>query len=176
VFFDLQPMDNSMKNIFILFLVLLLCACSAPLTLEQQAKKARMDAIGKIIDENYVEVSYVSISCVGHADAVVTGYSIREIGRNEWYGGGTCGGTNAAGYPIPKEWRPGMKVKVRWKLDKQPWRETTTNIMPYRKAGMLFMHVFNNDQVRIVSSAEFSSESPLHQIARDAKIPPPEGE
>jgi hypothetical protein len=160
-----------MKSIFLI--VMLLSGCATQLTPEQQAKAERMAALFKKIDDNYVPVSYISISCVDHSDVAVTGYSVQDLASNQQYGGGSCGGTNAAGYPLPKQWRPGMKVKVRWKLDRQPWRETTTNIMRYSSAEMLFVHIFNNDQVRVVSALAYPS-STLHPILFDSKIPPEE--
>ncbi|MFC5473482.1 DUF3304 domain-containing protein [Paraherbaspirillum soli] len=163
-----------MKKILPIFLALALTACATPLTPEQQADAAERAALAKKIHDNYVPVTYVSIACVAHLDEFVTGYSVQDLVSTRQYGGGSCGGTNAAGYPMPDKWRPGMKVKVRWKLDGKPWRETTTNIMRYNKAGMLFLHIFNNDQVRVVSSAEFYAESPHHPIAPDATVPPPE--
>jgi len=162
-------------NLFFLVLIALtLSACATPLTPEQQAKNERMDKLFREIDENYVPVSYVSISCSGHTDIPVTGYSIQDLVSTREYGSGGCGGTVAAGYPLPKQWRPGMKVRVSWKLDGKPWRETATNIMRYDEPGMVFIHIFNNDQVRVVSSARYSSESPKHPISGESKNPPPE--
>lgn len=163
---------ESMK-IITLVIMLALSACAAPLTTEQQEDAKIMAALFKKIDDNYIPVSYISISCVDHSDIAVTGYSVQDLESSQQYGGGNCGGTNAAGYPLPKQWRPGMKVKVRWKLDRQPWRETTTNIMRYSSAEMLFVHIFNNDQVRVVSALAYPG-STLHPIAFNSKIPPPE--
>jgi hypothetical protein len=160
-------------NAISLIIILLISACAAKLTPEQQAKAERMAALFKKIDENYVPVNYVSVSCVGHADTPVTDYSVRDLESKQEYGGGNCGGTNAAGYPLPTQWRPGMKVRVSWKLDRQTWRETTTNIMRYSSAEMLFVHIFNNDQVRVVSALAYPS-STLHPILFKSKIPPPE--
>lgn len=162
-----------LKQFAPLLVLLALTACATPLTPEQQAKADRMAALSKKIDDNYVPVTYVSISCVGHADTPVTGYSIQDLISTQQYGGGSCGGTNAAGYPLPKQWRPGMKVKVSWKLDGQPWRETTTNIMHYDSAEVLFVHIFNNNQVRVVSSNVYPS-GPAHPIPFSSKTPPPE--
>lgn len=169
-------LNMKLKQFAPLFFVLALTACTTPPTVEQ--KQADIDQairVKKILD-NYVPVDYVSISCVGHADTPVTGYSIQDLVSTREYGGGRCGGTNAAGYPLPKQWRPGMKVKVSWKLDGQPWRETTTNIMRYENSGRVFLHIFNNNQARVVVSDFYSPTSPKHPIAFDAKFPPPEEE
>lgn len=161
-----------MKIIRIIIL-LALTACAAPLTPEQQAKAERMAALFKKIDDNYVPVNYVSVSCVGHADTPVTDYSVRDLESAEEYGGGNCGGTNAAGYPLPKQWRPGMKVAVRYKLDRQPWRETSTNVMRYYGPGSLFAHIYNNNRVRVVVSSTYPSGA-KHPISFISKIPPQE--
>ncbi|NKI68180.1 DUF3304 domain-containing protein [Collimonas pratensis] len=163
------------KHFFPLFVLLALTACATPPTPEQQAKADRMAALSKEIDDNYVPVAYVAIACEDHTDTFITGYTIQDLVSTRKYGGGSCGGTNAAGYPLPKQWRPGMKVKVKWKLDGQPWRETTTNIMRYDSAEMLFIHIYNNDQVRVVSSKVYPG-GPKHPIDGDSKIPPPEGQ
>jgi hypothetical protein len=160
-----------MKSIF-LMIMLLLAACATPLTPEQQAKAERMAALFKKIADNYVPVIYVSISCDDHTSALVTGFAIQDLQSTEQYGGGSCGGTNAAGYPLPKQWRPGMKVKVRWKLDGKPWRETSTNIMRYSEAGTVFIHIYDNDQVRVVASSTYPGGA-KHPISGDSKIPPP---
>jgi hypothetical protein len=157
-------------KIIYLFLALTLIACGTP---EQRQAKAEHDARIQTIVDNVIPVTFVSISCVGHADALVTGYSLRELDRNEWYGGGTCGGTNAAGYPLPDQWRPGMKVSVRWKLNKQPWRERTAYIKRYHEVGALFVHIYNSDEIRVVSSNTYPSGA-MHPISGDSKIPPPE--
>jgi hypothetical protein len=162
-----------MKKYIFLIVVLILVGCAKPLTPEQQEHAEIMAALAKKINDNYVPVSYVSISCVGHSDTPVTGYSIEELMRKQEYGGGNCGGTNAAGYPLPKQWRPGMKVKVRYKLDRQPWREATTNIMRYDSAEMLFIHIFNNNEIRVVSALAYAN-SEFHPIPFRSKIPPPE--
>ncbi|NKI68831.1 DUF3304 domain-containing protein [Collimonas pratensis] len=162
-----------LKQFAPLLVLLALTACATPLTPEQQAKADRMAALSKKIDDNYVPVSYVSISCSGHTDVPVTGYSVRDLISTQEYGSGGCGGTVAAGYPLPKQWRPGMKVKVSWKLDAQPWRETTTNIMRYDKVGTLFVHVFNDNQVRVVVSNTYPGGAG-HPIPRESKTPPPE--
>jgi len=159
------------KSIYFLPLVFLLTACTTP---EQKQADADQEVRLQKIRDNFVPVTYVSISCSGHTDIPVTGYSIQDLVSTREYGSGGCGGTVAAGYPLPKQWRPGMKVKVSWKLDGQPWRETTTNIMRYDKVGTLFVHVFNNNQVRVVSSNIYPGGAG-HPISGDSKIAPVEG-
>ena len=149
-----------------------LAACSTP---EQKQAAAEQAIRLQKIDDSYVPVTYVSIACDGHADIPVTGYSVQDLISTREYGGGSCGGINAAGYPLPRQWRPGMKVKVSWKLDGQPWRKTTTNIMRYDSAETLFIHIYNNDQVRVVSAKAYPG-SPKHPISGDSTIPPPEEE
>lgn len=162
-----------LKQFAPLLILLVLTACAtSPTTEQKQADADQTVRIQKILD-NYVPVTYVSIACDDHTDTFVTEYAIQDLVSTRQYGGGSCGGTNAAGYTLPKQWRPGMKVKVSWKLDGQPWRETTTNIMRYDSAEMLFIHIYNNDQVRVVSSNTYPSGT-RHPISGDSKIPPPE--
>lgn len=130
----------------------------------------------------YVPETYVSLSCVTHETGYIHSFYIEEPGVNNqpgWdqkYGGTNCGGTIAAGYPLPKKWYPGMTVKVRWNRPikgEDSWHEKTTNIMRYTEVGQVFVHFFPGDQVRVVA-ANSGPTSSIHPIPRDAVVPPPE--
>lgn len=159
------------KRLVFALLPLVIAACTTP---EQQQAAAEQAIRLQKIDDNYIPVTYVSISCVGHADTAVTGYFVQDLVSTRKYGGGGCGGIAAVGYPLPKQWQPGLKVTVGWKLDGQPWRETTTSIMRYEKTGTMYVHVFNNNQVRVVSAPIHGPGNPRHPIDQNAKIPPSE--
>ena len=90
-------------------------------------------------------------------------------------GGLSCGGTSAMGYMLPMQWRPGMKVKVRWKPNARAWIEKTTTIRKYDRVGMLFTHFFANDEVRVVSANNYPG-STLHPILESVTVAPPEEE
>ncbi|MDW5417092.1 DUF3304 domain-containing protein [Iodobacter sp. CM08] len=119
----------------------------------------------------------VSTKCIGHPGvSYIHTYYVQEPFSQNMEGGGNCGGLVAGGYRLPRTWQPGMKVKVRWKPNGREWVEKYTTIMPYAKAGILYVHFFENDQVRVVSSAYDGASSPDHPIQRDAVTPPPEVE
>ncbi|MBB3211761.1 hypothetical protein FHW67_001009 [Herbaspirillum sp. Sphag1AN] len=129
----------------------------------------------------YTPEIYVSISCVAHEGApYISGYSIEEpipsgiLGGKFAHGPG-CGGQIAAGYAVPEKWHPGMKVRVRWKPNGRQWIEKTTNILRYEQADKIFVHIFADDQVRVVSSIYYP-ESKYHPILKSSTVPPPEEE
>lgn len=127
----------------------------------------------------YIPRAYVSVSCVTHGTGYIHSFYIEEPASGTWNshrkaGGTNCGGTIAAGYPLPEKWYPGMTVKVRWKPNGREWVEKTTNIMRYEKAGAVTVHFFPNDEVRVVSSSRYSAASPMYPILLNATVPPPE--
>ncbi|MDH4449685.1 MAG: DUF3304 domain-containing protein, partial [Rhodoferax sp.] len=85
------------------------------------------------------------------------------------------------------KWLPGgrLKVKVRWatydasvprnQYSVPIWHEKYTTILPYDKPGTLYVHFFEGDEVRIVSS-DVGASNPNHPIARDSRLPPTEVE
>ncbi|MBB3213222.1 putative OB-fold protein [Herbaspirillum sp. Sphag1AN] len=134
-------------------------------------------------EKPYVHIprTYVSISCVAHEGApYISGYSIEEpipsgiLGGKFAHGPG-CGGQIAAGYAVPEKWHPGMKVRVRWKPNGRQWIEKTTNILRYEQADKIFVHIFADDQVRVVSSIYYP-ESKYHPILKSSTVPPSEEE
>ena len=82
----------------------------------------------------------------------------------------------AAGFLLPNQWQPGMKVKVRWKPNAREWLEKTTTIPPYESAGKLYVHFFQNDEVRVVSSPNHGARNRNHPILMNITIAPPEEE
>ena len=81
----------------------------------------------------------------------------------------------AAGFLLPDHWQPGMKVKVRWKPNARDWIEKITTIRRYDTPETLFVHFFDNDEVRVLSSFPFP-RSTHHPILRNVTIAPPEEE
>ncbi|MDW5417094.1 DUF3304 domain-containing protein [Iodobacter sp. CM08] len=127
--------------------------------------------------EKEIPMIGVSLKCIEHDNVdYVSSYYIKEPFSSRMAGGGSCGGLVAGGYQLPQKWQPRMKVKVRWKPNGREWVEKQTTIMPYDEAGTLYVHFFENDQVRVVSSAYAGASSPRHPIAKDATTPPPEVE
>ncbi|MFC5473377.1 DUF3304 domain-containing protein [Paraherbaspirillum soli] len=119
----------------------------------------------------------VAIGCAYHeGTSYIYSFYVQEPYSQLMLGGTSCGGINAAGYILPIQWQPGMKVKVRWKPNARDWIEKTTTIRRYDEAGDLFVHFFANDEVRVVSSARYSPQSPMHPIPKSVTIAPPEEE
>ncbi|MGS0743139.1 DUF3304 domain-containing protein [Glaciimonas sp. GG7] len=124
-----------------------------------------------------IPMSGVSVGCLSHKGApYVSSFSVEEFFSKRMVGGLSCGGIGALGYTLPDTWQPGMKVKVRWKPNARDWIEKTTTIRRYEEAGTLYVHFFENDEVRVVSSAGYAPESPKHPILKSSTIAPPEEE
>ncbi|MQR00242.1 DUF3304 domain-containing protein [Glaciimonas soli] len=158
------------KYSLLLAAALALSACSTQKNTEDLSKYTAMKVVN-------VPMAYVSLNCFAHKGVgYIYSYSVQEPFSKRMANGLDCGGTVAAGYMLPKQWQPGMKVKVRWKPNGRDWIEKTTTIRKYAEAGTLYVHFFQNDEVRVVSSPLYGSESPLHPILKDVVIAPPEEE
>ncbi|WP_425338701.1 DUF3304 domain-containing protein [Glaciimonas immobilis] len=119
----------------------------------------------------------VSIGCLSHDGApYIYSFSVEEFYSKRMVGGLSCGGSGAFAYMLPLQWKPGMKVKVRWKPNAREWIEKTTAIRRYDEAGDIFVHFFANDEVRIVSSPLSYPQSPQHPILNSVTVAPPEEE
>ncbi|WP_194270600.1 DUF3304 domain-containing protein [Glaciimonas soli] len=162
------------KYSLLLVAALALSACSTtPKNTEDLSKYTAMKVVN-------VPMAYVSLRCYAH-DGVgyIYSYSVQEPFSKRMANGLSCGGLVAAGYMLPKQWQPGMKVKVRWNRPikgKDNWIEKTTTIRKYDEAGTLYVHFFQNDEVRVVSSPLIGALNPNHPIAPTIKVAPPEEE
>ena len=127
--------------------------------------------------EDRIPVSIIGAQHLGY------GYEIDEFYVDQGYfgdvgEGGSGGGGIVCCVTLPRKWREGLKVDVRWKvshvvrsLDEK--RVETAKIegmyhaiVPveqYIKTGDLFVHFFSGGQVRVVVS-EFSADSEQHPI------------
>ena len=149
-----------------------------PLSPERQKYVEQQEAIRQ---SQSVPVAYVSMGCTGHGNVgYIHSYAVQETVHGQFsrgmISGLSCGGTVIAGYPVPRTWTPGMKVKVRWNRPikgEDNWIEKTTTIPRYDAIGMLYVHFFPNDEVRVVVS-QVGTLNPDHPIPPDATVPPPE--
>ncbi|MDW5417091.1 DUF3304 domain-containing protein [Iodobacter sp. CM08] len=157
--------------------LLAISGCSSYERFPGQNEIAENKARAAVELEKEIPMIGVGTMCIGHPGVsyIHTSY-VQEPFSQNMEGGGNCGGLVAGGYRLPEKWQPGMKVKVRWKPNGREWIEKYTTIMPYTKAGVLYVHFFENDQVRVVSSAYAGASSPRHPISKDATTPPPEVE
>ena len=130
------------------------------------------------------EVPFVGsgMSCFRHANVpYIQGVYVEEVPTGQaspgMIGGNfNCGGFVMVSYRLPVEWRPGMKVKVRWRRDDNGvdlWLEKYTTIPYYAKPGDIFIHFFQNDQVRVVV-AKGDALTNSHPMSPTLIEPPPE--
>ncbi len=189
--------DKGMKcclHVLVLIGVLTLVGACAPksgldayfekMQAEDPVGYAEMVDRRKLRDAQKTEVMRVSITCFNHGNYGATNFAVEEvafgqIARDMVGGPFGCGGVLALGYPVPLKWRPGLKVKVTWNTyapgASEPTRhEKTTTILPYDKVGSVYVHFFPGDQVRVAVSAYYGVGHPLHPIAEDLLVPPPE--
>ena len=149
-----------------------------PMSAEEQEWMRGVKERNAIRQSQSVPVAYVSMGCTGHGNVgYIHSYAVQETIHGQFsrgmVNGLSCGGTVAAGYPVPRTWTPGMKVKVRWKPNGRDYIEKTTTIPRYDAIGMLYVHFFPNDEVRVVVS-NYYPESRYHPIPFDSSVPPPE--
>lgn len=145
---------------------------------------AEMQRRSELREAQRTEVQGVSISCYNHGDYRGTGFAVEEVAHGQLYRGMVggpfgCGGDLALSYPLPLKWRPGLKVRVTWRTyapgATEPTRhEKSTTIRPYDRLGTVYVHFYPGDQVRIVVSDYYGVGHPLHPLAEDDLIPPPE--
>ncbi|MGL4605693.1 MAG: DUF3304 domain-containing protein [Iodobacter sp.] len=157
-----------------------MAACSSYERFPGQNRIAESKARAAAELEQEIPMLGVSMMCLEHPKvSYIYSFYIKEPFSSRMAGGGNCGGLVAGGYRLPEKWRPGMKVLVRWNRPikgQDNWIEKYTTIMPYDEAGTLYVHFFEHDQVRVISSAYAGAASPRHPIQRDAITPPPEVE
>ncbi|MEB0013852.1 DUF3304 domain-containing protein [Glaciimonas sp. Cout2] len=127
------------------------------------------------------------MSCVNHTNGYIHSYAVQEpltMARDMKYSFNCWphemgSSIVAAGFLLPDQWQPGMKVKVRWNRPikgEDNWIEKTTTIPRYESPGKLYVHFFKNDEVRVVSSPNHGARNRNHPILMNITIAPPEEE
>ncbi|MBY0444917.1 MAG: DUF3304 domain-containing protein [Burkholderiales bacterium] len=165
------------RAVFVALMAFTISACSSYERFPGQNQIAEDKARAAEEFEKEIPMIGVSMMCIEHPNTdYIYSYYIKEPFSSRMAGGGSCGGLVAGGYQLPEKWQSGMKVKVRWKPNGREWVEKYTTIMPYDDVGTLYVHFFENDQVRVVSSAYAGASSPRHPILRNVVTPPPEVE
>ena len=170
-----------MRFVATMVVVLVLAGCAQPqrpMSAEEMAWQQKVKNRVAELEAQSVPVAYVSMGCTGHGNVgYIHSYAVQETVHGQFsrgmISGLSCGGTVIAGYPVPRAWTPGMKVKVRWKPNGRDYIEKTTTIPRYDAIGMLYVHFFPNDEVRVVVS-QVGTLNPGHPIPPDATVPPPE--
>ncbi|MNN24641.1 hypothetical protein D3C81_1380800 [compost metagenome] len=81
-----------------------------------------------------------------------------------------AGGANICCASIPRVWHPGMNVLVRWNMPEghtDVIKEKMVEIEKYGRPGDIYMHFFENDEVRVVVSndAGYGKDHPIQHMA-----------
>jgi len=78
-----------------------------------------------------------------------------------------AGSANVCCVMVPLKWRPGMTVVVRWDMpdgSKHIYKEKIVEVEKYDESGgSLYIHIFPDDEVRVVVS-RYSGWSSTHPI------------
>lgn len=88
-------------------------------------------------------------------------------------GGGTmsawgAGIANICCASIPRVWYPGMKVRIEWDMPegrKHVIKEKVVEVEKYDELGSIYIHIFPNDEVRVVVS-RYPGYGSAHPIPR----------
>ncbi|WBS04830.1 DUF3304 domain-containing protein [Pseudoduganella sp. SL102] len=92
---------------------------------------------------------------------------------------GTSGGGHAARYSagianvccvvVPVKWHAGLRMNVQWDMpegSEHVWKEKMVEVKKYDEPGSVYLHFFDNDEIRIVVT-DWIGGAPEHPI------PPP---
>jgi hypothetical protein len=165
------------RAVFVALMAFTISACSSYERFPGQNQIAENKARAAEELDKEIPMLGVATTCFRHENtSYISAFFVQEPFSSNMEGGGGCGGLIAGGYRLPRKWQAGMKVKVRWKPNGREWIEKYTTILPYDKPGVLYVHFFEHDQVRVVSSAYAGALSPNHPIHQDVVTPPPEAE
>lgn len=107
-----------------------------------------------------------SVGIVNHTGKFIYSASANGGGGGHMEAWG-AGGANVCCVMVPRKWYPGMKVPVRWDMpegSKHIYKEKIVEVERYEESGgSLYIHVFPNDEIRVVIS-KYAGWSPKHPI------------
>jgi len=91
--------------------------------------------------------------------ATIVPYNHTEVGIDDFYVDGTWGGisdprtgggSSLCCVTIPKHWRPGLQMTLKWRLDgNEQWLTQTLDVPRYDKPGELQVHFLPGNRVRV---------------------------
>jgi hypothetical protein len=174
------------------------CSVLRPLTNKEQMQRANalckststgLTCSGKIFVGMLMMLMFTLTACSEKMmPAGITGYnhmngrlSIYDftvngaMGANVRQGGG---GGESCCVMIPEKWRPGLKVTVAWSYDTNqkdqlpppPDQQKEVEIPEYKHGGKIWVHFYDNHQVKIVVS-NCSIEHPFYPMRAKDKLP-----
>jgi hypothetical protein len=140
-----------MKWLLQMMFVLMLSSCAA-----QEAKQS--------------ETAPAQVGLVNHTGNFIYSASVNgaSSGNMDAWSAGVAGVCCAS---IPRIWYPGMKVTVRWDMPegrRHVIKEKVVEVEKYDEPGSIYIHVFPNDEVRVVVS-RVGPINPRHPIRPPAK-------
>ena len=144
-----------MKWIIYLGAVLLLSGC---------ALKAR-----QVEEAGPSPTATAQVGIVNHTGKYIYSASVDGAGGGNMARWG-AGGANICCTSIPRVWHPGMNVLVRWNMPEghtDVIKEKMVEIEKYDRPGDIYMHFFENDEVRVVVSndAGYGKDHPIQHMA-----------
>ncbi|MEF2269201.1 DUF3304 domain-containing protein [Janthinobacterium sp. LS2A] len=144
-----------MKWIMYLGIALLLSGC---------AVKAR-----QIEEAGPSPTATAQVGIVNHTGKYIYSASVDGAGGANMARWG-AGGANICCTSIPRVWHPGMNVLVRWNMPEghtDVIKEKMVEIEKYDRPGDIYMHFFENDEVRVVVSndAGYGKDHPIQHMA-----------
>ncbi len=82
------------------------------------------------------------------------------------------GGGETCCVSIPRKWRPGIKLKIKWEYDKRsedstplpPAQAVEVDLPKYEKPGKMQVHFYDDHKVKVVVS-NCSPEHPFYPMA-----------
>lgn len=120
--------------------------------------------------EDQPETASAMVGIVNHTDRYIYSASVDGAGGDGMPAYG-AGGASICCAVIPAVWYPGMKVTVRWNMPigrTDVVKEKEVEVEKYQKPGSIYIHVFENDQIRVVVS-EHPGYSRAHPIPAPVK-------
>jgi hypothetical protein len=145
--FNLLSQGDSMKWLTVCLLVGALTGCASA-TREQGREKVS-----------------AMVGIVNHTDRYIASASVNGAGGDGMPAYG-AGGASICCAAIPAVWYPGMKVEVRWNMPigRTPVvKVKEVEVEKYDEPGSIYIHVFDNDQIRVVVT-NHPGYSRLHPI------------
>ncbi|MDZ5635719.1 DUF3304 domain-containing protein [Janthinobacterium sp. GMG1] len=109
------------------------------------------------------------VGIVNHTGKYIYSASVDGAGGGNMARWG-AGGANICCTSIPRVWHPGMNVLVRWNMPEghtDVIKEKMVEIEKYDRPGDIYMHFFENDEVRVVVSndAGYGKDHPIQHTA-----------
>ncbi|MDF0604039.1 DUF3304 domain-containing protein [Neisseriaceae bacterium TC5R-5] len=119
----------------------------------------------------------VSMSGVNHTNKFIYEYYINGAYGSNLSKNNISGATSCC-VVIPQKWRPGLKVEITWNMPDgivDNLKKKTVEIEPYDKPGQVFVHFFDNDVIRVVSSNIYPEDidHPVSFPGKQRKFPEP---